>query len=286
MTPSNVEHSNSVSICDIHRLDTTFKDNSDGMTMKIMSKYGANPLRCSLLRKGFCGENHSCRSHSSNDKQKTRLDSLFDERAFEASTSDKGCVFPKEKFYGNAQLLLTMNDDILRKTVIDCDDDSYGRHVDSTYNFHRKVPSVNRFTKDDGAARQRSIFSFKNKPELTRDPAIIPTPADNKMIDDYGEGKCKAAAEESVFLSQNREKCERHSRVRKQTFVKEQIENDTQSKAFAKSSSFPISFQVAQYSLGVERMESSIARDAIKKSVSTLSFGSERASKENSRNEL
>lgn len=281
MTPTSAERS--VSICDIHRLDTSFKDNNEVMTMKIMSKYGANPLRCSLLRRGFCGENHSCRSHASNDKQKSRLDSLFDERTFEAGTSDKGCVFPKEKFYGNAQLLLTMNDDILRKAVTDCNDNSYERHVDTKYNFHRKLPSANRLTMD-ASGRQRNRLSFKNNLEFNKDLAYAAMPADNEMIDGDGDIQCcKAATVENDYLS-NREKSERqHLREKKNISEQEPVENETPSKAFAKSSSFPISFHVAQYSLGVERAGK--AQENIRKSVSTLSVNV-KASNHSSTSEL
>lgn len=244
--------------------------------MKIMSKYGATPLRCSLLRKGVGGENQSCRSQSPHDTQNSRLDSLFDERAFEASTSDKACVFPKEKFYGNAQLLLTMNDDVLRKTVIDCDDDSYGRLVDAKYNSHRNLPSTHRLTKN--AERQRHRFSFKSVSEFTK-PSSAPAD-DNKMIDD-DRNNCKAAAmTESDFLS-NRERNE----LSNESSAEERMESETPSKAFAKSSSFPVSFQVAQYSLckGLERAENLKARGKIRKSVSTLSV--RRALKGNAFNE-
>lgn len=184
MTPNSLDSCGSVSICDIHRLvrDTKLRDNNEVMTMKIMSKCGSNPTRITMQRKGFCNESQSCRSFSSHDKQKSQLDSLFDENVFDPNHSDRGCAFPKEKFYGNAKLLLTMNDDILRKAVIDCDEDSYNQQGDMKQNVHRNIASTHHLTKDKIRFKNRS--HFKPETDQNRLETITPTATVNRVMDD------------------------------------------------------------------------------------------------------
>lgn len=144
MTPNNLENNSetSVSICDIHRLDKKLKDNNDVKCG--MSRYNSNPVRIAMQKKG-----QSCRSFTSNDKQKFQLDSLYDESFYDSKPSDKGCVFPKEKFYGNAKLLLTMNDGISRKTIIDSEKDSHSQLLAMKSKILHDFDSVHHLTDND-----------------------------------------------------------------------------------------------------------------------------------------
>lgn len=265
MTPNNFDNCDSVSICDIHRLDTRMKDNNEAMTMKMMSKCGANQWRIAMQKSGYCRESQSCRNFASSDKQKSQLDSLFDENPCEKSHNDKGCVFPKEKFYGNAKLLLTMNDDILRTSIIDCDEDSYGQHVDKLYNSHRHL-------KKDGKG-DKNRFPFKNDRDLKLQ-TISSTPDDNKMIDEavknhketsmksrFSSQKDESRFFESLILTSDKQR----NRNRK--------ENETQKEAFGKmnkSSSAPSVFLQTKLSPFSGKAEDIKASFHIPKSVSML----------------
>lgn len=234
MTPNNFDNCDSVSICDIHRLDTRIKDNNEATAMKVMSKCGSHEWRIAMQKSGFCKDTQSCRNLTSNDKQcqKSQLDSLFDEKSCDRNHNDKGCIFPKEKFYGNAKLLLTMNDDILRTSIIDCDDDSFGQRVDKVHNLQRNSFST-RHLKREGK-RDKSRFLFKSNREqklptvLLQLPTITSVPDDNTMIDEAARS-CK-----EFFKDDN-----------KRQRINKQMENGTKKEAFGKlnkSSSAPSIF--------------------------------------------
>jgi hypothetical protein len=168
MTPNKLENCDSVSICDIHRMKDT-----EAVTMKMMSKCGTNQWRIAMQKSGHCKESQSCRNFLSTDNQKSQLDSLFDEKTYDKSHNDKGAVFPKEKFYGNAKLLLTMNDDILRTSIIDCND-SY-----SHTNSHRNSFSI-RHLNENKRGKKKFLFRSRNQKLQT----ITSIPDDGSMIDE------------------------------------------------------------------------------------------------------
>lgn len=276
MTPNNLDNCSSVSICDIHRLDTKMRDNNEVMTMKIMSKYGSNPTRITMQRKGFCNESQSCRNFSSHDKQKSQLDSLFDENVFDPNHTDRGCAFPKEKFYGNAKLLLTMNDDILRKAIIDCDEDSYNQHVDVKHNAHRNLASTHYLTKDKTRYKNRSYF--KNDVDQNRLQTITSTAADNRMIGaiwktrrdcDVKNGFLSELGTESKHRAYETLITARHKQPRQNWMEYETIE--LRNKTIGKSSSVPTFYPLNKLSTCAERSKRGKAPERIQKSVSMLS---------------
>jgi hypothetical protein len=192
MTPNNLESCGSVSICDIHRVDSKTRE-SELMTMKIMSKYGANFSRSTAGKKNLCHENHSYRNISSMDKQRPQLDSLFHENIFSPTPAEKGCVFPKEKFYGNAKLLLTVNDDILRKALNDQHEDPYDRYIDMKRNSNRNIYSMSHFIKDD------TRCNYRPKLKSYQHPTITSLTAGNEMINEDMRTS-KAAEVKNHFL--------------------------------------------------------------------------------------
>lgn len=271
MTPHNLDGCSSVSICDIHRLDTKIRDNNEVMTMKIMSKYGANPrLGFAMQRKGAYNESQSCRNFSLNDRQKSQLDSLYDDN--DISAPDKGCVFPKEKFYGNSKLMVTMNDDILGKAVIDCDGDD-GR-LDTKFISYRSNAPSNYLSKED--IKSRSRFLFKSDIDHNRHPT---NSSDNRMIDEAAKYH-KGIVTENNFSSRREEyECKSYGAMmntRDKRRYESNMENGTAMKAFGtigKSSSSPTSFGIARLKHQSDGIEESFkAPKKIQKSVSSLSI--------------
>lgn len=278
MTPNNLDSCGSVSICDIHRLDTKIRDNNELMTMRIMSKYGASFSRASLTKKNLCHESQSCRNFQPSDKQKSRLDSLFDENIFDPSPTDKSNVYPKEKFYGNAKLLLTMNDDILRKAV--CDDDAYQCDVSKRQQLPRHAISTHLSTMD--GARNKNGLKIKTNRILH--PTATPKTADSKMIDDV-LNRCQEAPEvKNHLLSQDDDDVERRlfenliaSRRDSRSL---QLESEMRERAYeglSKSSSadFPmkkLSTTKEQSENEKSSVENGKALVRLQKSVSMLSF--------------
>lgn len=268
MTPNNFDNCDSVSICDIHRLDTRMKDNNEATTMKMTSKNETNQWRISMQKSGYCMDSQSCRNFASNDKQKTQLDSLFDEKNFDKSHYDKGCVFPKEKFYGNAKLLLTMNDDILRTSIIDCDKDSFGQRVD---NSHQNSLSTRHWKRDGRKNKKRFPFNSDREQKLQ---TISSTPDDNKMIDE-AERKLKGVSMKNEFLSPTNE-----NRISESLIItsdkqrdKRRMENETRNEAFGKlnkSSSAPSIFLQTKLSPFSGKPEDVKASFHIPKSASML----------------
>lgn len=268
MTPNNFDNCDSVSICDIHRLDTRMKDSNEATTMKTMSKNSTSQWRSAMQKSGYCMDSQSCRNFASNDKQKTQLNSLFDEKIYDKSHSDKGCVFPKEKFYGNAKLLLTMNDDILRTSIIDCDEDSFGQRVD---NSHQNSLST-RYMRKDGR-KNKNRFPFNNDREQKLQ-TISSTPDDNKMIDEAGKN-LKGLSMKNEFLTQTNE-----NRISESLIITSDKqrnrnckENETQYEAFgklSKSSSAPSIFLQTKLSSFSGKPEDVKASFHIPKSASML----------------
>lgn len=250
MTPNNFD--NSVSICDIHRLDTKLRDNNEVMTMKIMSKYGDNSQRIAKQRNNHYGESQSCRNFKSGDKQRPQLDSLFDEKAFDPNHSDKGCVFPKEKFYGNAKLL-SVNDDILRKVITDCDEDSFGQRVDSRHISYRNIVSPHHLKKIE--MRRKNLF--KNDKDEKKIRTITPAAADNKMIDGAEQSHKRHEMKNDFAEEEDRqhnlfdEVITTSDRRRK----KKQPESEPTVKAFSKSSSAPNIFLCKKLSTCMENLD-------------------------------
>lgn len=269
MTPHNLDGCNSVSICDIHRLDTKIRDNNEVMTMKIMSKYGAANTRLGFAMQRN-RESQSCRNFASNDRQKSQLDSLFDDN--DISAPDKGSVFPKEKFYGNAKLMLTMNDDILRKAVIDCDDDD-GRLGTKSISYRSNAPP-NHLSKEDVKFRSRLLF--KSGIDHNRHPT---NSSDNRMIDEAAKYH-KGIVTENNFSSRREEyECKSYGAMmnaRDKRRYQSSTENETSMKAFGtigKSSSSPTSFGIARQKHKNDETEESLkAPRKIQKSVSLLNI--------------
>lgn len=260
MTPSHSDKCDSVSICDIHRLDTKARDNNELMTMKIVSKHGSNPSRMAMQRRTTCNENQSCRNFSSSDKQKLQLESLYDRNVCDPITSDKSIVYPKEKFYGNAKILLTMNNDVLRKDIIDCDDDSFDRPCDNELT-RWNVSQRHHLTKD------RCGRTFKTKEGKSQVKYN-----DSQMID----GFVKADERQSNFLSTN---WDAHSNLYKTNRNKQQrtsnAENETRKltwKSIPKSSSTTMIYHLKKLSTGKDKSFGPKAPSKPNKSVSLLSI--------------
>lgn len=258
MAPSYSDKCDSVSICDIHRLDTKPRDNNEVMTMKIISKYGSNPSRMAMQRRAACNESPSCRNFSLSDKQKLQLESLYDENACDSIASEKNIVYPKEKFYGNAKILLTMNNDVLRKDIIDCDDDSFDRPCDNEHT-RWNVSQRHHLTKD------RCGRTFKMKEGKTQVRSD-----DNQMID----GFVKADGRHSNFLSTNWDvnsnlyRTNGNKQLRTNT-----AENGTKKltwKSIPKSSSTTMIYHLKKLSTGKDKCAKAPLK--AKKSVSLLSI--------------
>lgn len=252
MTPNNLENSNSVSICDIHRIDTKLRDCNDVMTMKIMPKYGSNLIQ----RSTHCNGSQSCRNFSSNSRQKSRMDSLFVENNNDSGHSEKGCVFPKEKFYGNSKLMLTMNDEILRKAVIDCEEDSFAQRVDVCNRSQRRIAS-HRLTwtrnkngplfKSDRNKRLRTIGSATD---------------DSRMIDELAQYyKGNIRKNDFVLRKRYSEKITVNDEALDKALNKDLLEYETTLRAFgkiSKSSSTPSVFPSTKLSSCVKAKQDRI----------------------------
>ena len=261
LTP-NVDSCDSVSICDIHRHDTRMNDDNEAMNMKMKSKYGTNQWRIAMQKSGHCRESQSCRNFSSNDKQKSQLDSLFDENIYNKSHNDKGSIFPKEKFYGNAKLLLTMNDDILRTSVIDCDENSQAQNKEKAKELRRNSFTIHHF-KDKKRDKNKFLFKSIRKQKLQ---TITSMPDDNMMIDEDAKNHRE--------MSNNTTKDENRyfeTLIDKQR-GKKRAGNETPEEAFGKfrSSSAPSIFLQTKLSSISGKSESSKASFLLPKSVSML----------------
>lgn len=275
MAPSPIESSNSVSICDIHRLDTKLRDNNEVVTMKIMSKYGGKYGGFAMQKNNYCSDSQTCRNLASNDKQKSQLDSLFDEKVLERARSDKGYVFPKEKFHGNAKLLLSVNDDILRKAVINCDEDSFDQHVDIQHNPSRNMISNHHLPKDRSGGRHRIPFNNVMRRKLQ---TITSSPADRHMIDD-DVLNCGGVERKNDFMT--KEENGRDFAFRTLITANEKMRNrksmesETCEKAFKsmnKSLSAPTFLPLKKLSTCMKRVENGEDSSEVTKSVSMLSL--------------
>lgn len=250
MAPIHSDKCDSVSICDIHRVDTKPRDNNEIMTMKIISKYGSNASRIATQRHATCNESQFCRNFSLSDKQKLQLESLYDGNVCDSTATDKGIVYPKEKFYGNAKILLTMNNE-MRKDIIDCDEGSLERTFDNEHT-RWNLSQRHHLTKD-----RRPLKSKDGKPQGRHD--------DNSMIDSF----VNADERHSNFSSakwdanSNLNKTNRNKRTNN-------AENGTKKlgwKAIPKSSSTTMIFHLKKLSSGKAK-----APLKFKKSVSLLSI--------------
>lgn len=247
MAPSHSDKCDSVSICDIHRVDTKPRDNNEIMTMKIISKYGSNASRIAMQRQATCNESQFCRNFSLSDKQKLQLESLYDESVCD---SDKGIVYPKEKFYGNAKILLTMNNDVLRKDIIDCEEDSFDRTFDN----------------------EHTRWNVSQRHHLTKDRCGRPFKAkDGKSQGQMIDGSVNADERHSNFSST---KWDANSNLNKTNRNKLQRTNNAESvtkklrwKTIPKSSSTTMIFHLKKLSTGKTK-----APLQAKKSVSMLSI--------------
>lgn len=268
MTPNSLDTCGSVSICDIHRLDTKVRNNNELMTMKIMSKYGAN-FSCSANSRKECLESQSYRNFATMDKQR-QLDSLFDENLFDGNVPDKASVFPKEKFYGNAKLLMTVkDDDMLRKSIADdFDEDPYDRYISMKHNSHRWFTSHNVSAKD--SAKQHDVRPKFRGSQLE---TITSSASDNKMIDGKnGVKKCKATEVRNHFLWSEEEIAERRI-CEKLITAKDKRRSTVNPRVcggLPKSSSADIPLK--KLSAFKEQLESGETLGTMQKSVSLLSF--------------
>lgn len=272
MTPNNMENCSSVSICDIHRIDTKLRENNDVLTMKIMPKYGVNPLKMTMQKRSCCNQSQSCRNFSFNDKQKSQLDSLFDENVFDSHHLDKS-VFPKEKFHGNAKLLLTMNDEILRKAIIDSHgDDAYIKHHHSYRSFASTYHSTNDKTRNKN--QSSLIFDVDQRKLQT----ITSPVTDSAMIDGYGKSQKADNVRKDPLLKIAKDDEHQLQSALITTRRKQRVENrlgyETPGKLkenVRKSSSAPTVYPLKKLSLCLEGSEKSKASERIQKSVSMLS---------------
>lgn len=273
MTPNNMETCGSVSICDIHRIDSKLRDN-DAMTMKFMTKYCANPSKMTMPKRSCCNQSQSCRNCSFNDKRKSQLDSLFDENVCDSHHLDKG-VFPKEKFYGNAKILLTLNDDILRKAIIDCD--THAEHAGIKHQYaHRNSVSTHHLSNDK--ARNKNRTSFKANVGHNKHQTIASTATDKEMIDGYRKSQRGFEVRNDPLLGMEYEYNQQLYKAmlanKYHQPMKERFGYETPqklSKSIKKSSSVPTVYPFTKLSTFIERTEDSKASEGIQKSVSMLS---------------
>ena len=278
MTPHTLDSCESaVSICDIHRLDFKPRDSSEVATMKIISKYNSKPLRVGMQKKGFkdLKESQSCRTFLMRDKQKPQPTSLFDEHVYDLTNkaSDKGCVFPKEKFYGNAKILLTMNNDILRKDVIDCDEESFERRVDRDFCAGWGISHRHNLTMGENRKKQQRHW----KSRMEKNEVILD---DNEMIDGWGKFY-KTDKRSSYSLSRDWDhehdlyKSLMTSHDTKSSNI---VESETRARSLDKKRTIPKSFSTSTFytlkklSSGRNKMENGKAPLKAQKSVSMLSI--------------
>lgn len=273
MPPNNMENNcgASVSICDIHRIDTKLNDSNDVTTMKGgLSKHSSNPLRITMQKKS-----QSCRNVPSNDKQKFQLDSLYDESFSDLNLPDKGCVFPKEKFYGNAKLLLTMNNGISRKTIIDCDKDSHDQMTAMKYKIHHDFDSALNLTDND--FRYTIGLPSKLIPVKGIHHAIKLAHTSNSKISGV-ERKHKENEEKEEFSLDRIEMVQRLNsempKMRHNQRSKNMVGDETGNKGLEKSLSAPSVCALQKLKAfeqnELEQMESCEAFKEIQKSVSSL----------------
>lgn len=182
-----LEHCNTIS--DIHRIDVgagataggggkggngKMENGHDKMTLKTLQKYGVNNVS---LRNGMTkcnntnlySENQSCRNFNYMDKHKAAHfqaqygddDEIYDENRLDKVT----VTYPKEKFYGNAKLMFTMNDDdMLRKRRIDSveNDDEFILNAIANNCSHERVTSMRKM-RDRNNHRQQQNLSRNSK---------------------------------------------------------------------------------------------------------------------------
>ncbi|CAO1426919.1 unnamed protein product [Diamesa serratosioi] len=154
--------------CDVHHMDMKVKrtcsnDNIGCITTKSFPKYNNNNNNINInntttastiiqLKTGFCGEinsNYSCRNVDldrksiAHGKHSTHFRTYLDNKQSDLSEGitmlEEKYVFPKEKYYGNAKLQ-AMDDDHLRKSVIDCDEEEldYERSLCKQYQLTKQ----------------------------------------------------------------------------------------------------------------------------------------------------
>ncbi|CRK94983.1 CLUMA_CG008471, isoform A [Clunio marinus] len=271
MTPTNPDSCNSVSICDIHRTDIQLKEHNDNnvMTTRIKSKYGANPSRLTMHRQTCNSEGQT----TSNFPRTSRFDSLYSEKVLDRNNSDKGCIFPKEKFYGNAKLLLTINDDILRKTVIDCED-CFDHDGNMKTNRLKNLLPTHHLLMDKVENNKNKYFRKIEIERRKRNESISSIATDDsEMIDDCIQ-ICKANALRNNFLSRQEET---RSRLKPTAFLKsteqngnEISENETDLKAFGKLNKSLSTPSIYPYESFKEQEDNYKAFKEIQKSVSMV----------------
>jgi hypothetical protein len=180
MTPNGLD--GSVSICDIHRQDTKMKNNNE----KKRQHYGAN-FSCSVNGRNDCQESQSYRSFAIMKRQ-SRVDSIFNENVFDENVPEKSSVLPKEKFYGNAKLLMKMKEDImLRKSIpIYFDDDPFEQYISEKHNPPRWFTSHKVTIKDSTKHQESGTLKYEGSQlEPAEQKPIEPRMCEKFIIEKY-----------------------------------------------------------------------------------------------------
>ena len=154
------------SSCDVYNVDLKLKrtcsnDNIGCITTKSFPKFFNNnntndnnttTSTIIQLKNGFCSEinsNYSCKNFAldrksiAHGKHSTHFRTYLDDKQYNLSEGitmlEEKYVFPKEKYYGNAKLQ-AMDDDHLRRSVIDCDEEEldYERSLCKQYQLTKQ----------------------------------------------------------------------------------------------------------------------------------------------------
>lgn len=186
MNPNNLSTTEQFqSICDVHR--TNAKLNDEYATMKLISKYGRNVFH---HRNDICFENQSCNRFCSNVKHKTFLESFCD-----GEMCDKN-VFPKEKYYGNAKILPTVNDDILKKNTNESDQERNRGNADNKQFLQRRNFTGYNLMRNYEKKRYDVDGKLKTMKKFSSIPRILTDDMEEKKYE-----KCEKGIDKNEFSS-------------------------------------------------------------------------------------
>lgn len=185
---------------------TCSNDNIGCMTTKSIPKYfnhhnnninNTATTTIIQLKNGFCGEinaNYSCRNfdsdrkHIAHGKHSTHFRTYLDDNQCDLSEGipmlEEKYVFPKEKYYGNAKLQ-AMDDDYLRRSVIDCDEEEldYERSLCKQYQLTKQFQARKMLKRNSHEYESCSITKKLDHPVAGKTTNTIKSSA-NKMIDE------------------------------------------------------------------------------------------------------
>ena len=185
---------------------TCSNDNIGCMTTKSIPKYfnhNDNNINNTAtttiiqLKNGFCGEingNYSSknfdseRKHIAHGKHSTHFRTYLDDKQYNISEGitmlEEKYVFPKEKYYGNAKLQ-AIDDDHLRRSVIDCDEEEldYERSLCKQYQLTKQYQARKMLKLNSHEYESCSITKKLDHPVACKNANTIKS-STNKMIDE------------------------------------------------------------------------------------------------------